>query len=143
MAAEPKECRGGETVEVGDVVRRDVDSCHSALRGKEYTIFDKTDSLSIGDDPNDVCCCNLEWTLVRKKDSIKKNMTTIIEKYRIARMAEPEKSFAKAGIADMNGNLNSEGQNLFNEFLFGKHKEEFKKEVVDPILALKKEEEAK
>ena len=60
---------------------------------------------------------------------------SIIEKAKLAFKAEPEKSLIKAGILDSGENLTKEGNELFTKFLFEKNKLEFKKEVVDPILA--------
>ena len=62
-------------------------------------------------------------------------MSNIIEKFKILKMVEPQRSFLKAGIADSNGNFTEDGHKLFNEFLISKFQSEFKTEVVDQILA--------
>ncbi len=50
-------------------------------------------------------------------------------------MTEPEKSFVKAGIQTVDGNLTSDGVKIWNDFLVRKFGAEFKTEVVDLILA--------
>lgn len=72
----------------------------------------------------------------QKTNLIKTFMSNIIEKFKILKMVEPQRSFLNAGIADINGNLTEDGKRLFNEFLISKFQSEFKTEVVDPILAV-------
>lgn len=50
-------------------------------------------------------------------------------------MSEPARSFLKAGITDECGDLTSEGQAAFINWLLEHHGGDFKKEVVDAILA--------
>ncbi len=68
------------------------------------------------------------------------NMKTLKEKFALKFKKEPEKSFIKAGILDMNENLTEEGREVFESYLLKKFGEDFKTEVVDPILSEKDEE---
>ncbi len=74
-----------------------------------------------------------------KKSNSKTNMS-LIESFRLATKSEPEKSFIKAGILEMDESFTAEGEELFMLWLLAKEGADFKTEVVDPILA---EEEAK
>ncbi len=66
--------------------------------------------------------------LVNKPMNIKDSFT-------LAFKAEPEKSFRKAGITNGDDFLTTDGQVVFLSWLLKKHGEEFKKDVVDGILA--------
>jgi hypothetical protein len=59
----------------------------------------------------------------------------LIEKGKLLFKSEPERSFIKAGVMDTNGQLTSEGRELWTEFLIRKFGAEFKTEVVDKIIA--------
>jgi len=61
------------------------------------------------------------------------------EKVALAFKKEPNKSFFKAGITDKDDKLTTDGTTLFTKWLLEKHGEEFKKEFVDPILALEED----
>ena len=65
---------------------------------------------------------------------LSKSMTTMIEAWKLSRKPEPQKTFIKAGVTEENGDFTSEGKLLFNAFLLEKYGDEFKKEVVDPLL---------
>lgn len=62
-------------------------------------------------------------------------MSSLKDKFSLIFKNEPEKSFRKAGITDSSDSLTSEGRDLFLAYLLKKHGDDFKKEVVDPILA--------
>lgn len=64
----------------------------------------------------------------------KKSMENLKEKFITAFLAEPEKSFRKAGITNGDGVLTAEGQEVFLTWLLKKHGDDFKKEVVDVLL---------
>lgn len=87
----------------------------------------------------------LNW-YISQSDVIKKGSSTdiksmnIVKKFQLATKSEPEKSFIKAGIAEMNGQLTSDGQEVFLQWLLKENGDAFKTAVVDPILA---DEEAK
>lgn len=68
------------------------------------------------------------------------NNMSVTEKFLIAFKSEPEKSFRKTGITNGDDILTEEGQTVFLSWLLKKHGDEFKKEVVDPILKEKKDE---
>lgn len=67
----------------------------------------------------------------------KTNMN-IKEKFIQAFLAEPEKTFRKAGITNGDGLLTEDGQNIFLSWLLKKNGEAFKAEVADELV---KEEE--
>jgi len=69
-----------------------------------------------------------------KPDHNQSKPMNILERYRTSRMKEPEKTLTKAKLMN-DGMLNHSGNILFIAFLVDKYGEEFKKEVVDPILA--------
>lgn len=127
---------------MGDTVVA-VEGCNSAAQGNEYVITldpkDADNPLSIGSRSNDMCHCTNQWKLIRKAGNSISNMT-LREKFALAFKGEPEKSFIKAGVMNSDESLTSDGQSLFLAFLLKKHGADFKKEVIDPILA---EEEAK
>lgn len=57
------------------------------------------------------------------------------EKFAIAFKGEPEKSFIKAGVMNVDESLTEDGQALFLAYLLQKEGNAFKTEIVDPILA--------
>ncbi len=67
-----------------------------------------------------------------------KNMS-IIEKFKISLIGEPNKSFRKAGITNGDNMLTLEGQQIFLSYLLEKNGDAFKKDVVDRLLAEDKE----
>lgn len=64
---------------------------------------------------------------------------TLKERFQMLTKGEPEKSFIKAGIMDMSGSLTADGRELWTQWLVKKFGDDFKKEVVDPILAEEEE----
>ena len=73
--------------------------------------------------------CYLE--LISKKTNPMKDILTV---FRNLNLKEPEKTFREAQITDTNGNLTSTGNQIFLSYLLAKHGEDFKKNIVDPIL---------
>lgn len=72
--------------------------------------------------------------------SPKSNMSNIKEKFILALTKEPNKSFRKAGITNGDDLLTDEGTTIFLTWLLNtKHADEFKKDVVDGLLAEEKE----
>lgn len=71
-----------------------------------------------------------------KKNSIK-NMK---EKFVTMFLSEPEKSFRKAEITNGDGMLTDDGQKIFLSWMLKKYGNDFKTEVVDPILSEIKDE---
>lgn len=68
------------------------------------------------------------------------NMLNIKEKMALIFKGEPEKSFIKAGVMNVDETLTSDGEDIFMAWLLKKNGDDFKKEVVDPILADQGEE---
>lgn len=107
--------------------------------GREFTIKNLTNNIvwplegSCVEDMQGkgVYTDSLEMVSNSKKD---KDMD-IIQQFRLSMKGEPEKSFIKAGIMDINENLTNDGKQLFIEWLLKENGDQFKKEVVDPILA--------
>ncbi len=62
-------------------------------------------------------------------------MTSVTEKFKLAFMKEPEKSFRKSGITNGDDFLTEDGVQVFLGWLLKKHGDDFKKEVVDDLLA--------
>ena len=62
-------------------------------------------------------------------------MTNLITTFKNITRTEPNKTFVKAGVMNEELALTSEGKELFIQFMFDKHADEFKKDVVDAILA--------
>lgn len=72
--------------------------------------------------------------LVLFKSTNNKNMASnLIEKFKIALMGEPEKSFITKGITDISGNLTPDGEELYRMWQFEKDKKAFNDEVVSKI----------
>lgn len=68
------------------------------------------------------------------------NNMNILEKFALMTKAEPEKSFIKAGIMEVSGALTEDGANIFTMYLLNKFGADFKKEVVDGLIADEKED---
>lgn len=75
-----------------------------------------------------------ELELVSTKKT-KTFMSNIIDKVKMLTIGEPTKTFIKAGISDLDGNLNADGKQLFWNFMLSKFGAEFKTEVVDKVAA--------
>jgi hypothetical protein len=60
---------------------------------------------------------------------------TLQQKLVLAFKSEPEKSFIKAGITNIDGSFTSEGLQVFTAWLLKKYGNDFKAEVVDMLLA--------
>lgn len=66
-------------------------------------------------------------------------MSTLKDRVAVMFKGEPEKSFIKAGVMNTDETLTTDGETIFKQFLFKKFAADFKKEVVDPLLAEDKE----
>ncbi len=62
-------------------------------------------------------------------------MTNLISTYKKLTKKEPQKSFFKAGVTDENDNLTNDGEGLFLNYLLEKYGADFKKDVIDEIVA--------
>lgn len=78
-----------------------------------------------------------ELTLVKAKNSNKNktNMSSIIDKIKLARMSEPEKTLIKADLMTLDGSLTSEGKSALEDLLIQANKEALKTNYALPILA--------
>lgn len=114
------------------VTRKSV--CCSADAGIVYTVISHEGVLRIGSDiKNNGCSCTKEWTLVDTANNYT-NMN-LKEKFALAFKGEPEKSFIKAGVMNIDETLTSDGQAIFLAYLLKKNGDDFKATVIDPILA--------
>lgn len=68
------------------------------------------------------------------KNNKKNIMSSIKEKFVLAFLGEPERSFRKTEITNGDGFLTAEGQGVFLAWLLKKNGVDFKKEVVDDLL---------
>lgn len=69
-------------------------------------------------------------------------MSTLIQKIKLARIDEPNKTLVKAGILDSDQNLTGDGREAFGEFLFRKFGSDFAADVA-PILKEQLDEDSK
>lgn len=76
-----------------------------------------------------------ELELINNKSS----MASLKEKFALVFKSEPEKSFIKAGIMDVSEEITTEGWEIFGTWLMKRNGADFKKEVVDPMLAADEE----
>lgn len=111
----------------------------AALIGKRITVIDVTSS-------NYTCKeINHWWFPIKATDPYLPNNLTkfmnTMEKYALVFKPEPQKSFRKAGLTTGEDILTDEGQKIFLSWLLNKkYAVDFKKEVVDDMLALKDED---
>jgi hypothetical protein len=74
-------------------------------------------------------------TVILIKPKSNNMASTLIEKFKLARKGEPEKSFILKGILNMDETFTKDGEELFKYYLLSKFGQDFKKEVVDTIPA--------
>ena len=126
---------GDRVAYIKDGVAYIKDGVISQTHGLEFsgtTVSGVTSSISNGYYNN---CANL--LLITNQETKSMNLT---EKFALAFKGEPEKSFIKAGVMKSDETLTEDGKQLFMTYLLRQHGDDFKKTVVDPILA---EEEKK
>lgn len=128
---------------IGDKVKVTMNMCsHGAEIGKEYMLSrrstEKKNTWRFSGFEGNYYITEDEFELVtnKKNMSIKDNFTLAFKK-------EPEKSFRKTGITNGDDFLTEDGQHVFLSWLLKKHGEEFKKEVVDDLLAQQEKENSK
>lgn len=99
---------------------------------------------SHANDTNEGHCVYLEGGPNMREDELEliktKPSMNLQERVRLAFKGEPDKSFAKAGITDMNDDLTPDGTQVFLSWLLRKNGNPFKKEVVDLLKKTKKED---
>lgn len=126
---------------VGDPVRCVYnDDGSSRFVGKEGKVV-KIEShrkpyFYVTDFAGDVGFSTEELALVTKKNI----MTNLLQQFRLSIKGEPEKTFIKAGIIDNEEKFTPEGKELFNAFLLKKFGNDFKTEIVDPLVAAQETE---
>lgn len=125
----------------------------TAKQGDKFRITDNTNGhgfglgtivevirLYTGGDRGDVAFEAKGGWIVRLKDcevinsSTNMSSLTLIEKIRLASKSEPEKSFIKAGVTNMDGTFTDQGKVAFFEYLLQANKDDFNTKVVQPIL---------
>ena len=62
------------------------------------------------------------------------NNMNIIDKIKLARMNEPEKTLVKAELMNLDGSLTAEGKEVLNDILVQTYKEKIKTEYALPII---------
>jgi hypothetical protein len=62
------------------------------------------------------------------------NKMNIIDKIKLARMNEPEKTLVKAELMNLDGSLTTEGKEALNDILVQAYKEQMKTEYALPII---------
>ena len=122
-----------EKMEIGDKVKPHSGGAHNGVEGiisrrhethgAWYVSFGSPFSIEEGYYESNL-------TLIAKKN---KTMN-ITEKFTTMFLAEPEKSFRKAGITNGDGYLTSDGQKVFLTWLLKKNGDAFKTDVVDVLL---------
>lgn len=73
--------------------------------------------------------------LVKENQLTNKTIMNLITTFKNMTRSEPNKTFVKAGVMNEDLTLTNEGNELFIQFMFDKHADEFKTDVVDKILA--------
>jgi len=81
-----------------------------------------------------------QLTLIGEQNKPISIIMDIKEKFLLAITAEPKRSFRKAGITNGDDLLTDDGMKVFLSWLLTKNQDDFKKEVVDPILEDMKDE---
>lgn len=115
---------------IGDKVKKVSGDCCSAVTGGIYTVQEYGTGVGIGSNKADLCSCESTWELVTNN-----NQMNLKQKFALAFKGEPEKSFIKAGVMNADESLTEDGQELVLRYVLTKFKDDFKKDVIDPILA--------
>lgn len=113
--------------------------------GRDITVYPVDGSNIRIPNLSTMTCSSLEAirTLkIIKKASKSKNTEDmkLTEQFALALTPEPYKSFRKAGITDGDNILTDEGMRVFLSYLLKQNADNFKKDVVDPMLADKKDQ---
>lgn len=124
---------------VGDKVRRlGAGGSNGSVRpGDIVTIAYYTGSgtLRVLEDTARVSHSEKYYELVESTSKNTILMASLTSKFALAFKGEPEKSFIKAGVLDEKEQFTTEGRQVFEQWLLKKYGNDFKKEVIDPILA--------
>lgn len=129
-----------EELKVGDLVERITVYGSGFTPGKQYKVLSKClatnnrmANLHVECDRGD----SGSWYRgnFKKISSSKSFMSSLTRKFRLLTMKEPQRTFIETGVTTDEGVLTTEGRSLFEAFMLEKHGDEFKKEVVDKIVA--------
>lgn len=112
------------------VGKRLLQTNHKRMNGDYYQVPDNWSRLITTQSARDYM-----YRATYIKQPANKQPMTIIEKIRLAAKTEPEKSFIKAGITNMDGSFTSEGKEAFLSYLLEKNKDDFNTTIVQPLLA--------
>lgn len=113
--------------------KRESDNNGSAEGGAGVATLDegyyrlKSDGIKI-----DSYCFNFEVIDLELNNLTKTNMN-LMQKFKLALRAEPEKTFIKKGIMTEGGELTQEGRDLYLNWLFQENMDDFNDEVVTLI----------
>lgn len=120
--------KNGQIFHEGDLILSTI-KCSGAEAGQKYTL------TALGYLSGTGCSCGGGWELMECVVNKSKNMASLKEKMALVFKGEPEKSFIKAGVMNTDETLTPDGNAVFMAWLLKKNGADFKKEVVDPILA--------
>lgn len=105
-------------------------------KGTICEIRGPNDVVFIRDDSGNRWSCGNAGVYIRKIQKPNKSiMSSLKEKMALVFKGEPQKSFIKAGVMNVDETLTADGQQIFLAWLVKKNGDAFKTEVVDPILA--------
>ncbi len=124
-------------IEVGDEFVVPEGICSSGQKVRVIRIEINSDGEPVIHYNNgDNCYSREHLESIRKILGVKNNKNmNIKESFTLAFKKEPEKSFRKTGITNGDDFLTEDGMKIFLSWLLNKHGIEFKKEVVDGLLA--------
>lgn len=126
--------------EAGDIIEMKC-SCSGAIEGQRYILGIRNGNelytiLRNDPTPDNGCSCEYNWILIEKNNKLKKQtMSNIIDKIKLNKMAEPDKSLVKAGIIEMDGSVTNNGRYVLDDFLIKKFGADIKKDYADDIIA--------
>ena len=92
---------------------------------------------------NDTCstCSSTDWENIKiistekQNNLVGKTMSTLIQKFKMLGLGEPEKTLRLVGIQDEKGDLTEDGKALYNAWKFEQDKKAFSDAVATPLLA--------
>ena len=122
-----------EKFKIGDKIRMK-SSCSGAVCGQIYTLYETNQGLCTKlEEGNNACgcSCNEEWELVTNNQSTMSSLKDIVSGFFIT---EPQKSRLTAGITDKEGQLTSEGKEVYLNYLLSKDTS-FDAEIVAKVIA--------
>jgi hypothetical protein len=120
----------------GDRVERFKNGTNEGMEEGDTGVIDEDGSNNVILDKNGKLSKNHDSYNLRLIYSSNNNFmaNSLKEKFALTFKKEPEKSFNKVGITDANDILTAEGKDIFLAWLLKKNGNDFKAEVIDPIL---------